>query len=112
LVLQTPSEDATIRKIFHKINSVFHSEFGASLFYTKRIGGHVQCFSKKSIIIFLERHNFKILNIHDSTYGLRYMLKKTSSGIKHLILPVLGIVGYILGFLDHRNHMTVYAKKG
>jgi len=111
LAVQTPSEDATVRKLINKINGIMRTEFVTSLMFSNRLGGHIQCFSRKSISTFLEGYGFKILRIHDSTYGLRYMLKKATQGrMKHQILSFLGTASYALGFLGHKNHITVYAR--
>jgi SAM-dependent methyltransferase len=112
LVVQTPSEDATVRKLVHKTNEILATELGASLLYTNKIGGHIQCFSGKSISVFLERHGFQIVRIHDSTYGLRYMLKKSTphGRFRQLVASMLGVGAYSLGFLGHKNPMTVYAR--
>lgn len=116
LVIQTPSQDALIRKLVHLYNKLVHSEFLVDSLYTNRLGGHIQCFSRKSMNLFLSGvGGFSIEQINDSTYGLGYLLKKPAfqgKSLKQVILKALAILGYRLSFLiGHQNHMTVYATK-
>jgi len=113
LIIQTPSEDALVRRAVHLLNRILRKQWLTSSMYQSNTGTHTQCFNRKSIRILLGRLRFQIREIEDATYGFRYMVKKPGlmgGGLKVRLKRAIALAGFMLSFVGHKNHMVVYAK--
>ena len=115
LVLQTPTEDALVRRMIHAWNKIIRKRSFVGSMYSNQRGSHIQCFSRRSVMEFLSRRSFRVLKIKDSTYGKKYMLKKpifmrdtlTSKALR----TVAGVAYDLSKTIGHQNHMLVFAGK-
>lgn len=115
LVLQTPNEDGLMRRVGRFL---FWISSGVVNFHVKELyqmgGGHSVCFTRRSIRGLLERGGFRVLNLEDSTYGLRVLVMRFDGLplVSRLVHSSGTIALFMLGSLiGGSNHVTVYAQK-
>lgn len=114
-VIQTPTEDALVRRMTHAWNKIMHKKSFVGSMYINQRGAHIQCFSRQSIREFLSRRGFRVLKIKDSTYGKKYMLKKPIFMRDTLSSKALRVgAGFLYDstrIIGHQNHMLVFSGK-
>lgn len=115
LVLQTPTEDGLLRRTGRLIYTISLNKLNshAKQFYTRKLGGHTQCFTKRSIQKILTKHGFRVIKRYPSTYGLSILLRRyyNENCPKRKIKSLVLVLVYTAGLLIRRtNHLTVFAE--